>query len=790
MMESRMHRPNSRFFVAWCAAFALIAMPAFGQFDFGDFKVVPDLQQFNSGPPSANLKVSAGIRKELGSQFGVLEITATMNKDWHVYSLTQPAGGPMKSTIKLDPSDKYRLLGSFAPDQPPYVHFIDVFNLDGEEFSGRVAWSAPIEILGSANDIAIGGFVEGQVCADGGACIPFDEKETRFAARVTGELSSSESGALRGVRLSGTHSPVRSWLSTNSAKPGETVQMYVAFNPDPDWHVYAYAERPASMFQKPTLYQAELPAGWTTGPITSASPIISEEGLPNDPPIRYYSGAATITIPIIIPEDATEGVQSLSGHVAFQTCATQCDRPTAIAWQTQLNVTSATSQFDTGSKLGVVTFDGQPRDYDDVLALVQTADSENGASELPDVDSMPSVDPVGEGAEDALPDVAVVGGGQGLAGIEFDESTEEQAETNLLSILGAAFLGGFILNFMPCVLPVIGLKILSFVEQAGSDRLKVFKLNAWYALGMLAIFWVLAVLAAAPALGLSENGFGWGEQFNYQGFAISLVCVVFAMALSFLGVWEIPIPGFATSTKASELSTQEGYSGAFFKGAVTTVLATPCSAPGLAAAYAFAVNSRSVTMPFLIFTVMGLGMAIPYLLIGAFPSLIRFLPKPGAWMDTFKQMMGFVLLATVIFLMQNVTFTNLLPTIAMLFGIWFACWWIGSVPFTAEPDKRMRAWGISVVIVLLATAISFGRHVDAFGMTFSGLLGKAETKYGFNIDRAVSERGVSSATDTDGGTKLVAHGANSLPWEPYSTRALDELVKDGNTVLVDFTADW
>ena len=120
---------------------------------------------------------------------------------------------------------------------------------------------------------------------------------------------------------------------------------------------------------------------------------------------------------------------------------------------------------------------------------------------------------------------------------------------------------------------------MSFVEQAGSDRAKVFRLNVWYVLGMLAIFWILALLAAAPALGLTKTEFGWGEQFNNQAFNISLVGVIFVMALSFLGVWEIPIPGFATGSKATELSSQEGLSGAFFKGAVTTILATPCSGP-------------------------------------------------------------------------------------------------------------------------------------------------------------------------------------------------------------------
>ena len=135
------------------------------------------------------------------------------------------------------------------------------------------------------------------------------------------------------------------------------------------------------------------------------------------------------------------------------------------------------------------------------------------------------------------------------------------------------FLGGLILNVMPCVLPVIGLKVLSFVEQAGHDRRRALVLNVWYSVGLLAVFVVLATLAVSP------QKLGWGQLFGMPGFTITLAAVVFVMGLSFLGVWEVPIPGFAGRGKASELAAQEGAAGAFVKGALTTVMATPCSAP-------------------------------------------------------------------------------------------------------------------------------------------------------------------------------------------------------------------
>ncbi len=184
------------------------------------------------------------------------------------------------------------------------------------------------------------------------------------------------------------------------------------------------------------------------------------------------------------------------------------------------------------------------------------------------------------------------------------------------------FLGGLLLNIMPCVLPVIGLKILSFIEQAGHDRRKGLVLNIWYSLGLMSVFFVLATLAVSP------QHLGWGQLFSKAWFSIALAGVVFAMGLSFLGVWEVPIPGFAGRGKASELAAREGAVGAFAKGALTTVLATPCGAPLFAPALFWAL-AQPPLLTYAVLLAAGLGMASPYLVLGAFPEALRFLPKPG-----------------------------------------------------------------------------------------------------------------------------------------------------------------
>jgi thiol:disulfide interchange protein DsbD len=243
-----------------------------------------------------------------------------------------------------------------------------------------------------------------------------------------------------------------------------------------------------------------------------------------------------------------------------------------------------------------------------------------------------------------------------------------------------------------------------------------------------------------------------------------LAAVVFVMGLSFLGIWELPIPGFAGRGKASELAAQEGATGAFVKGALTTILATPCSAPFLAPALTWAV----VQPPLLTYAVLlsaGLGMASPYLLIGAFPQLIRFLPKPGAWMDTFKQLMGFVLLGTVVFIFTFLEMPLVVPAVGLLFGLWAACWWIGRISPLADAGAKARAWleaaaFAGVVWILMFAGLG---HIVGDSFTFGSVAGIMRER--FDRQALVRAAMVAAAPTPQNGT-------------------------GPKTVMVDFTADW
>ena len=306
----------------------------------------------------------------------------------------------------------------------------------------------------------------------------------------------------------------------------------------------------------------------------------------------------------------------------------------------------------------------------------------------------------------------------------------------LLVMLVGAFFGGLILNLMPCVLPVISLKLLSFIEQGGQGRGRVFVLNLWYSAGLLVVFLVLATLSASFSL-------AWGEQFTLTWFKVTMTGLVFVMALSFLGVWEIPIPGFVGSGRAGELQVQEGAAGAFAKGVFTTILATPCTGPFLGPVFGFTLEQPAY-VAYLLFGTVGLGMASPYLIIGAFPQLIRFLPKPGAWMETVKEVMAFLLLGTVVYLFTTMNQRYFVPTLALLVGLWFACWLIGRTSPLATGQTKLRVW-----IGGLGTAAIIGY------MAFSLLLHEPK-----------------------------------LDWQPFSPDAVRQAHAEGKTVMVDFSANW
>lgn len=366
---------------------------------------------------------------------------------------------------------------------------------------------------------------------------------------------------------------------------------------------------------------------------------------------------------------------------------------------------------------------------------------------------------------------------------------EAEQAGSLSYYLLLAFLGGLILNIMPCVLPVIGLKVMSFVQQAGQSRAQALALNCWYAAGIVIVFLILAGLAVTLQI-------GWGGQFGSAGFNITLIAIVFAMALSLLGLWEIPIPGFVGSGAAINYAEREGPTAAFLKGVLTTILATPCTGPFMASALAWAVRQPAY-VTFSVFGVLGLGMASPYLVIGAFPGLVKFLPKPGMWMETFKKVMGLVLLGTVVWLLTFIEPPLVVPTIALMVGIAAGCWWISQADITAPFSQKAQVWVTAALLIALCAYGSYGwLYRDVMLPRFERAVATyaQDTITTQRLQIAGDLKRIGTLPEKDAYVaSLVADAADEgdEPWQSFSLAKLQrKVVEEGRTVLVDFTADW
>ncbi|HET9887458.1 MAG TPA: protein-disulfide reductase DsbD domain-containing protein, partial [bacterium] len=328
-------------------------------------------------------------------------------------------------------------------------------------------------------------------------------------------------------------------------------------------------------------------------------------------------------------------------------------------------------------------------------------------------------------------------------------------------ILLYAFLGGLILNIMPCVLPVISLKILSFVSNANEDPKKIFHLGLMFALGVLTSFLILA--AAVISLQAAGERIGWGFQFQSPGFVAAIAAVIFLFSLSLLGVFEINVHVGLWARGGGRAYVDD-----FMNGMLATLLATPCTAPMLGPAVAFAFTQPPAGI-IAIFSAVGMGLALPYVLLTANPKLLRFIPWPGPWMETFKQVMGFVLLATILWLLSvfgaQTGVQGLVRLLAFLMALGILAWLHGRfLTLSSGLGMRVAIWSVTGIVVLL----SYQRILrQAIAAPEESELVHATTP---SIQAGVNE--------------------NEVTWAPFSKKALEDAVAAGNTVFLDFTAEW
>jgi DsbC/DsbD-like thiol-disulfide interchange protein/cytochrome c biogenesis protein CcdA len=321
---------------------------------------------------------------------------------------------------------------------------------------------------------------------------------------------------------------------------------------------------------------------------------------------------------------------------------------------------------------------------------------------------------------------------------------------NLLRFCSLAFVGGLILNLMPCVFPVLFIKGLSLVEASRHHHSKVRAHGLVYALGIVLSFWAVVALL----LGLKAGGrqLGWGFQFQSPGFIAVMALLLFFLGLSLAGMFEI---GLTVTNTGSSLAARNGYAGSFFTGVLAMVVATPCTAPFMGAAIGFAL-AQSAAASFAVFTALALGLAAPYVLLTFYPAWMRHLPRPGAWMEVLKQATAVPIFATVIWLVwlfaSSAGVDALTALLAALLLLAIAGWILGRWPARRMPS----VFAMTVIVLAVATPLY------------------ALWKF--------------PAADTN--SARVGATGSQAGWEPYNRAAIEGYRAQGRPVFVDFTARW
>ena len=523
---------------------------------------------------------------------------------------------------------------------------------------------------------------------------------------------------------------------------GQTFRLVVDVAIEPGWHIYGNPVGPG--IGQPTELTVAAPEGIRFRPVLYSPPARHEQAVPGqaepDPDawVWAYEGNARFFFQGVVQEGVASGEYRVQVTIDFQACADSCV-PDTLTLRTVVNVVDAgtvTQPINTSMFRGM----DEARTVDGKVAgeasELQSRTTDGRGARPEDKKSASSSPPTSQGHS----------GSPGLSGPgELDDaarraiasyaSREKEPDRSLLIWLVFGFLAGIILNAMPCVLPVISIKILSLVQQAKEDRRTIFLHGLVFSAGILTIFLVLAGAAAF-------FGESWGFHFQSTGFLVAMIAIIFLFALGLFDVYSIEVPGLVTRQGGQ---VHEGYVGSFSKGMLATLLATPCSGPLLGAVLTYALI-QPPTVVFVIFASIGIGMAFPYVVLTAHPAFLRFVPRPGPWMVRFKELMGFFLLATVVYLLGIVKDDLRIWVITVCLILGLSAWIYGRVTGPERSGAHRLFWRASALVV-------------------AGVLGY--WTYGLLV--------------------VPSHVPGR---EPFSLQRLTTLGQQGRTVMVDWTADW
>ena len=603
-----------------------------------------------------------------------------------------------------------------------------------------------------------------------------------FAILLVMTAGTSASAASNSADVAHLH--VQLVFPKSDLKPGAPNQAGLYFKLEPGWHVYW---KNAGDSGEPPHIKWMLPDGVSAGPLQFPAP----RRLPLGPLMDFgYEGQVLFPFTVDVAGSAKPGAADLKAHVDWLVCREVCIpgkadlevqrtigasgstggtdvQPDLDLWTSAAGVLPAPLPASdravfqptaTGFKLAVKTgrhesqavfFPDEQDVIDNPAPQKATGMSKGFVLELKKDASLAATPAQLKGVLELSGgrayEIAAAPGDLAIAGTAF-------AWASLARATGLAFLGGLLLNLMPCVFPVLFLKGLALVRSGSEERNSLRRHGYVYATGILVSFWVL--VGALLGLRAAGGALGWGFQFQSPVFLSLMAALLFFLGLSLAGQFEI---GLTLTSAGGSLAAKQGYAGSFFTGVLAVVVATPCTAPFMGAAIGYAL-SESTAVTFAVFTALALGLAAPYVALTLQPAWTRVLPKPGAWMEVLKQAVSVFMFGTVIWLAwviaQAYGANLLLALLSSLLLLAIAGWFLGRWP--------AKAWSTSVAVLIAIAVIVVSVTAPA----------------------KLAESSVVPAAASTGGP--VAASA----WQPWSADAVAKNQAQGRAVFVDFTAKW
>ncbi len=571
------------------------------------------------------------------------------------------------------------------------------------------------------------------------------------------------------------HTKVQIMVEKSVLGPGESLRGVFHMTMEDGWHTYW---KNAGDVGLPTEVNWKLPEGWTAEPLMWPAPeYLDTSGLIS------YAYEHQVSIPFVLKPPTTpapEGLQTMKATLSWLECQEACI-PGEAELVFSVEVGTSPTEGPEATKVREA-FEALPTERDDILVsrdgqfLKLHIPAELGGPEstfrffpaaaemiqasapqelLTDETGARSLklqtDTNAEKATEELSGLLVSTQGEARQAFSFKAKVLADAPIppqpasagTILFTLGLAFLGGMVLNLMPCVFPVLSLKVLGIVEQSREEGRKAWHHGAVFTLGVLVSFWALSGLLLIVRAAGEEVG--WGYHLQNPVMIAFLAALFLLIGLNLFGVFEV---GENLTQLSNVADKKHGFSHSFWSGVLTTLAATPCTAPFMGGAVGFAL-SQSAAVALLVFTALALGVAAPYMTLTLFPRLLEKLPRPGAWMITFKQILAFPMLLAVVWLVWvfggQVGSDRMAMLLLALVVLSFASWVYGKWG-TSYVDKTRRMGMVASLLVTVA-AISLGYQ----------------------------------ASREDPGAEL---------WQPYSPALVEQLVSEGKPVFLDFTADW